>query len=210
MFKMFLLFAPLVLSLGNLDFIQYWDQIIRIDISTEAVVISMNETEQLLLVNNYKEDYCYDVFLDNICTVPEKGCIGRRVTSSSSPGYETASISKTLLRGIIYNLIEKTGDKYYMKGPNVVKLPCVPARKMYQNEGVIVPRFIQTRVDVGPMYHYYKVEFKSSRRIPSKYTERNIQNSFSNGNGKGNIVYTIREFAVDETQSSSPKLIFQN
>ncbi|KAJ3311547.1 hypothetical protein HDV04_003925 [Boothiomyces sp. JEL0838] len=177
MFKMFLLLTPLALSLGNLDFIQYWDQNIRVDISTEAVVVPRNETMDLFR----DESYCYDTFLDDICTVPEKGCVG---------------------------------DLYYIEKQFRGRLFCNPATK-YQNnkgmnEGIIIPRFIQARIDVGPMYHYYEIEFRSSRHIPSKYTTRNIQNSFNNGNGKGNIVYTIRDFGVGESQPSSPKLIFQH
>lgn len=210
----FLLFASSILSFSIPNFIQYWDQNIKVDISTEAVVIPLNETNYLLSANNYKEDYCQDVFLDGNCTVSE-GCVGRKLVESKSSGDTTlTSILGTLTQGIINNLIEKTGDKFYIKTYRVnIGLICVPAAKYYWlpdiNEGFIVPRFIQARVDVGPMYHYFEVEFKSSKRIPSKYTEQNIQNSFSNDYGKGNMVYTIRDFMMGESQPSSPKLTFQ-
>lgn len=212
MFKILLLFISSVLSLSNPNFMQYWDQNIKIDISTEAVVVPMNETMNLLSGNNYREDYCHEVFLDSNCAV-SKGYAGRRVTENKSSGYRTGTvtqISSTLFDGIIDTLFFQIGYQYYVK-KQIGGYTCRPASKYPgMEEGVIVPRFIQIRVDVGPMYHYFEAEFKSSRRISSKYTTRNIQNSFSNDYGKGNMVYIIRDFGVDETNPSSPKLIFQH
>ncbi|KAJ3251551.1 hypothetical protein HK103_002267 [Boothiomyces macroporosus] len=214
---LYLLFTHLVLSLDYPQFIQFWDQNIRVDISSEAVVVPRNETTNIIFEDSYQEDYCQEVFLDDKCLISEEGCVGRKVIASKSPSYESLlvdSISVTLYQGIINNLIEKTGDKYYISiKDSIGRLYCYPVSYRTQNpilnEGVIVPRFIQMHVDVGPMYYYFEIEFKSSKRIPAKYIARNIQNSFTNGFGSGNMVYTIRDFDVSQNQSNSPKLIFQ-